>query len=256
MNAEEWLLQADYAASKSREPAAQERLNKIVSLLLELLLDVDKIQITPRGIKTPRAEAQTPFGWVPLSNLSTGYRSVIAWVVDFASRMLDRYPEAPNPFTKPAVVLVDQIDLFLHPKWQRKMMQHLTEKFPNTQFIVTAHSPLIVQALPEAKIVVLKRHGDEVRIDDNVESIRGWRTDQLLASDLFENQPVRDPETEALLHRRRDILARPQLSDEDKIELSRLDAAIGQLPFGETRQQAEMMEILRQAAALKKSTKA
>ncbi len=71
---------------------------------------------------------------------------MIAWVIDFASRMVDRYPDSPDPLAEPAVVLVDEIDLHLHPKWQRELIGFLTERFPNTQFIVTAHSPLIVQA--------------------------------------------------------------------------------------------------------------
>ena len=90
-----------------------------------------------------RAEFQTPYGWVPLRPaLATAIGALITWVADLANRMAERYPRCPEPSAEPAVVLVDEIDLHLHPKWQRKLMSFLTDRFPNTQFIATAHGPL------------------------------------------------------------------------------------------------------------------
>ena len=62
--------------------------------------------------------------------------------------------------------LVDEIDLHLHPKWQREIIGFLTQRFPNTQFIATAHSPLVVQAAEDANVVLLKRTGDHVLIEN------------------------------------------------------------------------------------------
>jgi hypothetical protein len=75
------------------------------------------------------------------------------------------------------VCLVDEIDLHLHPRWQRDLITRLTALFPNTQFIATAHSPLVVQAAPDANVVVLKRQGDSVIIDNAPRSVRKWRVD-------------------------------------------------------------------------------
>jgi energy-coupling factor transporter ATP-binding protein EcfA2 len=248
LNAEEWLLQADYAAVKSEEPKAAERLHRIKELLVRLLPDVHELKIQPSGTKTPFVEVLTPFGWVMMRALSSGYRSVVAWMVDLASRMFDRYPDSPDPLAEPAVVLVDQIDAFLHPKWQRDLVQNLTAIFRNTQFIVTAHSPLIVQAATEAKIVLLRRQGDHVVIDNNVESVRGWRLDQIVSSDLFENLGTRDPKTESLLEQRKSILTKPRLSEEDKEALQALEAQVGSLRFGQTTDEAKAMDIIERAA--------
>ena len=155
---------------------------------------------------------KTPYGWVPLRQLGYGYRTMIAWVVDFASRMVERYPDSPDPLAEPAVVLVDEIDLHLHPKWQRELIGFLTERFPNTQFIVTAHSPLIVQAATDANIALLKREGDHVVIENNPETIRGWRIDQILTSDLFGLETARPPDMEKLLLRRKELLTKPRLT--------------------------------------------
>src|SRR5207247_4303505 len=77
---------------------------------------------------------------LPLFPYTTLFRS------DLASRLVERYPDSPDPLAEPAVVLVDEIDLHLHPQWQRKLMGFLSARFPSTQFIATAHSPLVVQA--------------------------------------------------------------------------------------------------------------
>lgn len=247
-NVEEWLLKADYAAEKSKDPKADERLQRIKDILVRLLPDVDELRIKPSGTQTPFVEAHTPYGWVMMRALSSGYRSVVAWMVDLASRMFDRYPNSADPLAEPAVVLVDQIDAFLHPKWQRELVQNLTAIFRSTQFVVTAHSPLIVQAATEAKIVLLRREGDHVLIDNRAETIQGWRLDQIVASDLFENLGTRDPKTEKLLEQRKSILTKPRLSPEDKTALQKIEEQIGSLPFGESVEQARAVEIIERAA--------
>ena len=192
MNAEEWLLRLDYSASKSEGSPEIARLQKkrldlVIKILTRVFPDVDDIRfILPTWEEPdPGVEFKTPYGWVPLRQLGYGYRTMIAWMVDFASRMVERYPESPDPLAEPAVVLVDEIDLHLHPKWQRELIGFLTERFPNTQFIATAHSPLIVQAAREANIALLRREGDHVVIENNPETIHGWRIDQILTSELL-----------------------------------------------------------------------
>jgi energy-coupling factor transporter ATP-binding protein EcfA2 len=180
LNAEEWLLQADYAASKrSRvQKQAKKRRDQVKTVLIDLLPDVDDIKfVQPNEHPTPSVRFKTPYGWVSVQDLSLGYKTLTAWMVDLASRMFDQYPKSPNPLAEPAVVLIDEIDLHLHPKWQRTLMNFLSERFINTQFIVTAHSPLVVQAAVNAKIVLLRRQDDHVIIDNNVEAIQGWRVD-------------------------------------------------------------------------------
>ena len=169
-------------------------------------------------------------------------------MVDFASRMFERYPESLNPLAEPAVVLVDEIDLHLHPKWQRTLMAYLSERFPNTQFIATAHSPLVVQAAQDANIVLLRREGDHVVIENNVEAVRNWRVDQILTSDLFGLESARPPGTEKLLAERAKILARSKLTKRDRERLKKLEKEIGELPTGETPEEIEAMDVIRRAA--------
>jgi len=240
-NPEEWLLQLDYAAAKAtkhdKEP--QERLAKAKELLLNILPDVEDIRLatTSGPSPKPRAEFKTPYGWVQLRQLGYGYQTLITWVADLANRMAERYPDSPNPLAEPAVVLVDEIDLHLHPKWQRKLMSFLTERFPNTQFIATAHSPLVAQAAAEANLAVLRREGDHVIIDNEVDNIRNWRIDQILTSDLFGLETARPPQIEAFIVERRELLEKSRLTAADKRRVKELEDLIGELPFGETEQE-------------------
>ncbi len=260
INAEEWILQTDYTASKESAIQIQTKrlLEQIIDVLINLLPDVTAISILspttnyPKptvGFKTPDCSSDN---WLRLDALSLGYQTMIAWMVDLAAHMFQRYPDSPNPIAEPAVVLIDEIDLHLHPKWQRTIMAYLTERFVNTQFIVTAHSPLIVQAAENANIAVLKREGDQVVIHQQPQDVKGWRIDQLLTSDLFDLPSARSPHYETLLEHRRHILSKAELTEDDQAELKKLEADIGDLPTAETVEDIEAMDIIRRAAKLLK----
>jgi predicted ATP-binding protein involved in virulence len=257
INAEEWLLQADYAASKapkSNTRAAQRR-DQVIEILKALLPDVDDLRFSAaeKEISAPVVEFHTPYGWVRLKDLSLGYRTLLTWMVDLASRLFDRYPQSENPLAEPAVVLVDEIDLHLHPRWQRTLLRFLSDRFPNTQFIATAHSPLVVQAAEDANIVLLRREGDHVVIDNDVERIKNWRVDQILTSELFGLESARPPQVGPALAERQKILSKARLTKADEKRLTELEAQIGDLPTGETPDDWQAMDIIRRAAELLKS---
>jgi predicted ATP-binding protein involved in virulence len=216
INAEEWLRETDYIASKESEiqDSYKKRFEVIKDVLINLLPDVEDIRISvpSESSPLPQVEFKTLDGWLMLFQLSLGYQTMIAWMVDLAAQLFKDYTVSPNPIAEPAVVLIDEIDLHLHPKWQRTIMSYLSERFVNTQFIVTAHSPLIVQAAENANIVVLKRENEGVVTHQQTQDVQGWRIDQLLTSDLFDLKSERSPYYEKLLERRRQLLSKPELS--------------------------------------------
>ena len=234
VNAEEWLLRLDYSASKaSGSPDVlklqKKRLDLVIRILIRVLPDVSgSASLRRRGTKpNPDVEFETPYGWVPLPQLGYGYRTMIAWMVDFTSRMVNRYPDTPDPLAQPAVVLVDEIDLHLHPKWQRELIGFLTERFPNTQFIATAHRPLIVQAAGDANIALLRREGDHVVIENDPEMLHGWSVDRSSpASSTASRQPGR-PTCEDLLQERKRLLDPPQADQGPTRRSRRARARIG-----------------------------
>jgi predicted ATP-binding protein involved in virulence len=255
LNAEEWLLQLDYAASKESKvkKLAVAKRDQVKQILIDLLPDINDIRFTEPTKENLRSsvEFQTRFGWVSIHRLSLGYKTMVAWMVDLAARMFERYPDSDHPLAEPAIVLVDEIDLHLHPKWQRKIFEYLSDKFPRTQFIVTAHSPLVVQSAPaDANIVLLRKEEDHVVIDNEQASVQNWRLDQILTSDLFGIESSRGIDVEKKLEERRSLLSRNNLSKEEKVRLEELNDFVNNLPTAYNLRDMETMSILQEAAAV------
>lgn len=253
-NPEEWLLQNELVANTAsplQETAKRQR-QRVIEILTRILPGIDDIRVSTRADARRQvrasAEVHGPDGWVLFSSLGLGYRTMTAWIVDLASRMFERYGDLDDPLTGPAVCLVDEIDLHLHPRWQRDLIQRLSTLFPNTQFIATAHSPLIVQAAPDANLVVLRRQPDGVVIDNAPRSVRKWRVDQILTSELFDIPSARAPELDAWILERDEILAKPTLTDVDQKRLAEIREKLEGMPHGDTPEDIEAMEVIRQAA--------
>jgi predicted ATP-binding protein involved in virulence len=79
-----------------------------------------------------------------VAQLSQGEKSLMALVGDIARRLAMLNPALDNPLTGDGIVLIDEVDLHLHPSWQRSLINRLTQTFPNCQFLITTHSPLII----------------------------------------------------------------------------------------------------------------
>ena len=97
-----------------------------------------------------------------LNQLSGGYRIVLAVAGDLARRMAQGNPHLDDPLASEAIVLIDEIELHLHPAWQQRVLTDLTRTFPNAQFIVATHSPQVLTGVHPEQIVELVREGDHI----------------------------------------------------------------------------------------------
>lgn len=88
--------------------------------------------------------------------LSAGQRTLLALTVDFARRLVLAHPKAKAPLRAPGILLIDEIELNLHPKWQQTVIPHLRKVFPNTQLIVATHSPIVLSTLEARQIRMLR----------------------------------------------------------------------------------------------------
>lgn len=78
--------------------------------------------------------------------------------------------------------LIDEIDLHLHPEWQRKITKTLSKTFPKTQFIATTHSPFVVQSVEEANVYILNKETNTTTIDKvHYTSFQGWSVEDILS---------------------------------------------------------------------------
>ena len=90
-----------------------------------------------------------------IEQLSDGEKCLLAMVGDLARRMAIANPSLDNPLQGEGVVLIDEVDLHLHPQWQRMILPRLMETFPNCQFIVTTHSPQILGEIKSEHVFIL-----------------------------------------------------------------------------------------------------
>lgn len=94
---------------------------------------------------------------VPATWLSQGYQAVIAWLADVVGQILLEAGEVVPAAEMEGVVLVDEIDLHLHPTWQVQLVPALKKVFPRLQFIATTHSPMVLPALTAEEVFILSR---------------------------------------------------------------------------------------------------
>lgn len=110
---------------------------------------------------------------LPWSMLSDGVRSLATLAMDVAWRTLVLNPHLgeESPQRSSGVVLIDEVDLALHPNWQRRVISDLREAFPRLQFVATTHSPFIVQALRPGELINLSRPQEAPYADKSIEDI-------------------------------------------------------------------------------------
>jgi predicted ATP-binding protein involved in virulence len=179
-----WLAQIDLAAEGA--PNAQRHLDSLAKAITNFLETCADIQVwretythqNKNGQKTQKYVTQLTIDKadtiLDLRQLSDGERGILAIVLDLARRLSQANPNLEDPLQAEAVVLIDELDLHLHPKWQRTIVQKLTTTFPNCQFIATTHSPLIVGEVPPENIILLEDGQPPFRPDQSLGMDTDW----------------------------------------------------------------------------------
>lgn len=90
-----------------------------------------------------------------INQLSDGYKTVLAMVMDISARMAEANPHLSNSNESEALIMIDEVDLHLHPRWQQNILIDLQEAFQNAQFIVTTHSPQVLTSIPNQAIQLI-----------------------------------------------------------------------------------------------------
>lgn len=139
----------------SERPASRQLVDGISTALKRFLPGYSNLR--PSAESASRVEIDINGTTLDVRQLSDGERSVLALILDIAKRLAQANPRLDDPLTSAhAVILIDEIDLHLHPQWQRKIVGNLETTFPSCQFIATTHSPQIVGEVPHEKIQMIK----------------------------------------------------------------------------------------------------
>jgi hypothetical protein len=229
----------DASPDRRRDEGVLEVVREVVDSLL------------PGGVKLGRVSASgvtfvtTTGRAVALADLSDGYRSFLALCLDILRHLVEADGQdfsrlvadvrldghVQKQVLAEGVVLIDEVDAHLHPSWQRRIGRDLQRVFPNVQFIVSSHSPFIAQEASPGGIFVLRADETEdgVTVAQPLETVRGWRADAILTSDLFGLDDTVDLETEALVGEYRALSSKRsfgKLSPTERKRLDRLEAEL------------------------------
>jgi len=111
--------------------------------------------------------------YLPAYMFSDGYRNMLAMAADIAYRMALLNPHLGPEVTRrtPGIVLIDEIDLHLHPRWQRRVAEDLKRTFPRVQMIATTHSPFVIQSLRPGELINLSKETFSEYADESIEDI-------------------------------------------------------------------------------------
>jgi hypothetical protein len=224
INAVHWLrdLDGDVLREQRKTSRATDALTgpresvwQSVEYALKVLLRIKKVEVDEGGA----VYVQHPdFGRVRLDALSDGYLTTAGWVIDMIARWIKRQEELDEPVGADlfgqmcGFVLIDEIDLHLHPMWQMRIIDDVRGLFRRLSFVVTTHNPLTLQGARRGEVYVMRRDGDRIELIQR-DILPGQDVDRVLF-EQFGVEHTFDRATRDLLARHRDMLERGVAADD------------------------------------------
>ncbi len=221
IHAETWLIAWDGDAAKNDD---RKKIYDVILVALRSILGLDKIEVSNQRVWVK--ERNKPM--VPFKALSDGYVTMAGWVIDLIARWIplaERYKWVVDEHfmhRMTGLVLIDEIDLFLHPRWQEQVIDDVRKIFPKMTFIVTTHHGLTLRGAKDGEIFVLgdhEGHGKVTAIQRDIP--KGTRIDQLVTGQWF-NRPsaIIDQDTRDKLDKHQQlILSGAKAGDPERKEL-------------------------------------
>jgi predicted ATP-binding protein involved in virulence len=156
-----------------------------------------------------------------INQLSDGEKCYISLIGDLSRRLAIANPVSDSPLDGNGIVLIDEIELHLHPKWQMEIISKLKQTFTNCQFFITTHSPLIVSDIQTEQVIFIK---------DGNKITKGMSTYGKLVNDIlidhFEIEEPRSMEVQKQIEKAKDLLQNNQITEFQK-EIEQLESLLG-----------------------------
>lgn len=171
-----WIIELDYRSGEEGINLVKEALQDFLPGIIFHSIDKEKKQVM----------FETVDGLISLDQLSDGYQNMAAWIGDLLFRITEAFRSYSKPLESRGLLLIDELDLHLHPKWQRKLLDFIGNKLPNFQVVATTHSPLTAQQADTGELFALKRNDSNiVEIIPFIGSPKSLLINQLLMTPVF-----------------------------------------------------------------------
>lgn len=209
VHAETWLRERKLAATLEAGSAEEAFFDATIATLKELLPGVTAIHVGADAVEIEGLGT----GKIPLGALSDGYLTTTGWVLDMIARWAEDARRRGIPLDgsfqerMTGVAIVDEIDLHLHPRWQREVIASVRRHFPKMSFVVTTHNPLSLLGAEPGEINVLRRDEETGRIHLEQRDLPpGAGAERILTGEWFDLASTLDDETLRLLDEHRRLL--------------------------------------------------
>ncbi|MDX2247972.1 MAG: AAA family ATPase [Bacteroidia bacterium] len=215
---ETWLVYLDYKISKSdgKDELATRQQAWGIEAINKLLPEGNRFDSIDSNGRIWFITGNTKVSTIALSD---GFRSIMAMAGDLVWRLIEAFPDSSNPLEEEGVVLIDELDIHLHPTWQRNIAGLLRQTFPCLQFIMATHSPLVAASAGEDAVTYrFYREGNQIEVE-SIKNIHLMSVDKILKSDAFGLVSAFSPETQAKIDRYYSLKRKSKLTDKEKQEI-------------------------------------
>lgn len=181
---QQWCLKQEVTMlNKGTKIHEYEIFKEIIALFMKTINELDevpKIYYSPQFTELVYKDDHTEMA---ISKLSAGYQSLLWMIMDLAYRVCLLNPELDNLEQITGIVMIDEIDMHLHPKWQWNIINALSFVFKNVQFIIATHSPIVISSLKKPNIILLEENKEPTYLPDcygySVEDILRYRQESV-----------------------------------------------------------------------------
>jgi energy-coupling factor transporter ATP-binding protein EcfA2 len=219
---ERWMVYLDYRLAKDANDTRAKQMRTVGEAAITRLLpgDTKIAEVTANGLIQFTVNGQK----VPTISLSDGFRSVIALAGDLIWRLLQAFPNLDDPTQAAGVVLIDELDIHLHPSWQRQIAGWLQEAFPKLQFFVATHSPLVAAGGGDEALTLRLDIEDGIVTVTQIEDLSALDADRILRSPAFGLESTHSPATQKKIERYHKLRKKkPDLVGEEQQEYVQLE---------------------------------
>lgn len=180
---QQWCLKQEVMISNKGTVREYEMFKNIVASFMKEINELDEIPSIYYSSQFEELVYKDDKTEIPISKLSAGYQSLLWMIMDLAYRVCLLNPELESREQVTGIVLIDEIDLHLHPKWQWNVIEALRKTFAGVQFIIATHSPIVISAAKEANLILLDDAGEVNYLPDcygyEVEDVLRYRQESV-----------------------------------------------------------------------------
>lgn len=218
---ESWAVDLDYRKENESLDFIKNVLNRFLPDVSFERIDKEKKQLL----------FNTKDGIIPLNLLSDGYQNMTGWLGDVLFRIFNTFQDYENAFSTRGILLIDELELHLHPIWQRRLIEYISEVLPNFQIIATTHSPLTAQQAEEGCLFVLKRDEEsKIHLLPFSGNPQFLQVDQLITTPIFgvaTSESLRIEEARKQYERLKKL---EHLNEEEEKEFEKVKKFLSEMP--------------------------